>query len=269
MIEVPFNMLNKIIANKVGEIRRAKAETPLGELQRQLPDAPPVRDFFAALAGGGPIKLIAEVKKASPSAGVIREDFDAVEIARCYQQHGASCISVLTDQDFFQGNLGHLRAIREQVTIPLLRKDFILDEYQLVEARLAGADAVLLIAEALQEDELSRLHQQTIELDMTPLVEFYHAENASLVVAMGAKLVGVNNRDLNTFDTDLGHSTRMRQLIPSDRLLVAESGIHGPADVLQLAQAQVDAMLVGQHLVEAEDIGLAVDNLMAAARGSD
>lgn len=265
----PDSILDRIVATKWAEIERARIARPMDELKRQLPDAPPVRDFFSALASDGPIKLIAEVKKASPSAGLIREDFDPLEIASQYQQHGAHCISVLTDQEYFQGNLDDLRLIREHLSLPLLRKDFILDEYQLVEARLAGADAVLLIAECLDDDQLVRLHQEAVKLEMTPLVEFYRAENASRVLEAGATLVGVNNRDLRTFNTDLGHSIRMREAIPEECLLVAESGIRGPQDVQQLARAGVDAILVGEHLVASDNIGQAVDALMAAAGGDE
>ena len=269
MMSNPENVLDKIVATKRIEIEQARSARPLDELRRELPDAPPVRDFFSALAGEGPIKLIAEVKKASPSAGVIRENFDPLEIAACYEEHGASCISVLTDQQYFQGELGFLRAIREKVQIPLLRKDFILDEYQLLEARVAGADAVLLIAECLDDEQLAALHQGAVELEMTPLVEFYRAENASRVLQTGATLVGVNNRDLRTFSTDLEHSIRIREMIPEECLLVAESGIRHPEDVRQLARAGIDAVLVGECLVAADDIGEAVDALMAAVRQGD
>ena len=269
MMSNPENVLDRIVATKRIEIEQARAARPLAELRRELSDAPPVRDFFAALAGEGPIKLIAEVKKASPSAGVICEDFDPLQIAACYEEHGAHCISVLTDQKYFQGELGFLAAIRQQVQIPLLRKDFILDEYQLVEARVAGADAVLLIAECLDDKQLAALHQGAVELEMTPLVEFYQAENASRVLQAGATLVGVNNRDLRTFHTDLEHSIRMREAIPDECLLVAESGIGGPGDVQRLAEAGVDAMLVGEHLVAASNIGEAMETLMAGVRESN
>src|SRR4051812_48684214 len=153
--------------------------------------APPVRDFFAPLAAGGSIKLIAEVKKASPSKGVIRQDFDPAAIARIYEAAGASCISVLTDEPYFQGSLECLCQVRAAVGVPLLRKDFILESYQLLEARVAGADAVLLIAECLDDCNLRKLHNETLELGMTPLVEFYDPENLSRVLAAGAQLVGV------------------------------------------------------------------------------
>ncbi|MCH5373067.1 MAG: indole-3-glycerol phosphate synthase TrpC [Planctomycetes bacterium] len=244
------------------EILRASRERPVDQLRAALGDAPPVRDFLAALSSEGPIKLIAEVKKASPSKGVIRQDFDPVQIARIYQEHGATCISVLTDIPFFQGHLDYLRAIRREVDLPLLRKDFILDEYQLLEARVAGADAVLLIAECLTADQLSRLHTEAVQLGMTPLVEFYERENLSAVLAAGARLIGVNNRDLRTFQTDLQHTIRMRQIVPSDCLLVGESGIHSRADAELLQSAGVEAMLVGEHLMASTDIGAAVDQLL-------
>ena len=256
------NVLDKIVAAKRTEIAQTQQLRPAEELRAALADAPPVRDFFAALSGGGAIKLIAEVKKASPSKGVIREDFLPVEIARIYQQHGAACISVLTDFPFFQGRLEYLTEIRRHVGLPLLRKDFILDEYQLIEARAAGADAVLLIAECLTDEQLKRLHAQTLELGMTPLVEFYEPGNLAQVLAAGARLIGVNNRDLKTFRTDLQHTVRMRQQIPADCLLVGESGIHSREDAVLLQSAGVNAMLVGEHLMASRDIGDAVDRLL-------
>ena len=255
-------ILEKIVATKLGEIAAAKASVPQEELRAQIADAPPVRDFLAALAADGPIKLIAEVKKVSPTAGVIREDFDPVAIARTYADHGASCISVLTDAPYFQGSLDFLRQIRDAVEIPLLRKDFILDSYQLLEARVAGADAVLLIAECLDDPALGELLRETIELGMTPLVELYEPENLVRVLAAGATLVGVNNRDLRTFKTDLGHSMRLRRQIPDSCLLVSESGIRDHADVERLQQAGVDAMLVGESLMRQPDIGAAVEALI-------
>lgn len=256
------NVLDKIVARKRVEIAAAKAARPEAALRDAIPDAPPVRDFFAALAAPGPIKLIAEVKKASPSKGIIRADFQPVAIASIYAAHGASCISVLTDEPFFQGKLEYLRAIRQHVAVPLLRKDFILDPYQLLEARVAGADAVLLIAECLEDCHLRQLHNAALELGMTPLVEFYEPANLERVLAAGATLIGVNNRDLRTFDVDLNHTIRMRAKIPADCLLVAESGIHSRDDALLLQESGVDAMLVGEYLMSQNDIGAAVDVLL-------
>ena len=259
-------ILDKIVATKREEIAQRQSVTSLAELKPQLADAPPVRDFFAALAAPGPIKLIAEVKKASPSKGIIRADFDPVAIARIYEQHGASCISVLTDEHYFQGSLEYLRQIREQAGIPLLRKDFILHEYQLLEARLAGADAVLLIAECLDDCNLRSLHNRTIELGMTPLVEYYEEANLERVLEAGAQLIGVNNRDLRTFEVDLQHTVRQRQRIGNDCLLVGESGIHSRADAQMLEAAGVDALLVGESLMRQADIGAAVDQLLGRSK---
>ena len=236
--------------------------TPEAALRRLLDDAPPVRDFLAALSAGPPIRLIAEVKKASPSKGVIRADFDPVDIARVYQQHGAACLSVLTDAPFFQGSLEYLRQVRAAVDLPVLRKDFIIDPYQVIEARAAGADAVLLIAECLDDDLLERLYNAIIDLEMTPLVELYEPANLARVLHVGARLVGVNNRDLHTFQVDLEHTLRLRRQIPHDRVLVGESGIRSRADVQRLEAAGVQAMLVGETFMASADIGQAVDELL-------
>jgi indole-3-glycerol phosphate synthase len=255
-------ILERIVANKRARIARAKEDRPERMLRGELATAPGARDFLGALATSGPIKLIAEIKKASPSRGVIRQDFDPVTIAQTYARHRATCLSVLTDEEFFQGSLSHLRQVRAAVTLPLLRKDFILDSYQLLEARAAGADAILLIAECLDDCQLRKLHNETIELGMTPLVEFYEPENLHRVLDAGATLIGINNRDLRTFRTDLDHTIRLRAQIPADRLVVGESGVHGPSDVRKLADAGVDAILVGEHLMASLDIGQAVDALM-------
>ncbi len=255
-------ILDRIVASKREEIAAARQRRPAAELEAALADAPPLRDFLAPLRAPGPIKLIAEVKKASPSKGVIRADFDPVAIARIYHEQGASCLSVLTDTPFFQGDVQYLTEIRHAVPLPLLRKDFILDSYQLLEARVAGADAVLLIAECLDPDTLRRLHGEAEALGMTPLVELYRRENLSPVRRAGARLVGVNNRDLRTFHTDLQHTIRMRAAIPPDCTLVGESGIHSREDALRLERAGVDAMLVGEHLMASRDIATAVRNLL-------
>jgi indole-3-glycerol phosphate synthase len=255
-------ILDKIVATKREEVRIAKDSLGEDALRERLADAPSVRDFFAALSGGGAIRLIAEVKKASPSKGIIREDFQPIDIALTYQRHGASCISVLTDEQYFQGSLDYLRQIRHAVDLPVLRKDFIIDTYQVLEARAAGADAVLLIAECLDDAQLRQLIEATVELQMTPLVELFEPENLSRVLDAGARLVGINNRDLHTFTTDLGHTLRLRPQVPSDRLLVGESGIRTRDDVRQLESAGVNAMLVGETLMASDDIGAAVDRLL-------
>jgi indole-3-glycerol phosphate synthase len=255
-------ILDQIVTAKREEIARAKAEMPEASLRKQLVDAPPPRDFLAALSASPPIRLIAEVKKASPSKGVIRDDFDPVAIARIYQQHGATCLSVLTDHPYFQGSLEYLRQVRAAVDLPVLRKDFVIDPYQVIEARAAGADAVLLIAECLDDDLLERLHTAILDLGMTPLVELYEPANLARVLRVGARLVGINNRDLRTFQTDLEHTLRLRRQIPPDRIVVGESGIRGRQDAGRLEAAGVQAMLVGETLMASPNICAAVDELL-------
>jgi indole-3-glycerol phosphate synthase len=256
------NVLAEIVVHKQGEIADAKKARPVESLRERLAQAPPVRDFNRALRTRTGIQLIAEVKKASPSAGLIREDFDPVAIAQTYERHGAACISVLTDEHYFQGHLRYLEAVRQSVSIPVLRKDFILDTYQVLEARVAGADCVLLIAECLEDCRLRELYFYAAELGMESLIEIYEPENLERVLKLEPNLIGVNNRNLRTFVTDLEHSLRLRRQIPVDCLLVSESGIKTRADVLRLEQAGVQAMLVGETLMRTPDIGRKVDELL-------
>jgi len=256
------SVLEKIMATKRGEIAAAKQARSEAEVRKLAEAAPPPRGFFAALAKSGPVRLIAEVKKASPSRGVIREDFDPLEIASIYERHGASCLSVLTDEVYFQGRLDYLRQIKAAVRLPVLRKDFILDSYQVLEARAAGADAVLLIAECLDDCNLRKLHNEIVALGMAPLVELYDPTNLPRVLQAGATLIGINNRDLHNFETDLNHTLRLRSQVPDTCVLVSESGIRTRADVERLASAGVDAILVGETLMGSPDIGVAVDELL-------
>jgi indole-3-glycerol phosphate synthase len=260
-------ILDRIVAGKRREIEAARARVAEAELERRLAVAPPVRDFRAALDVPGSIQFIAEVKRASPSAGLIRADFDPVAIARTYAAHGAACVSVLTDEPFFQGHLSYLEQVRAAVAPPLLRKDFILDRYQLLEARAAGADAVLLIAEILDDEALSRLFRQAHELGMQCLVELYDADNLPRVLGAGARLVGVNNRDLRTFVTRLEHTLELAGRLPADCCLVSESGIGTRDDVLRLQAAGVRAALVGETLMRAADVGAKLDELRGAGDG--
>lgn len=255
-------ILDKIVATTRQTILSDKANVPAERLADAIAAAPPTRDFYAALAMGDEVRLIAEVKKASPSAGLIRSDFDPVAIAKAYESGGAACISVLTDEPFFQGGLEYLRAIRRNVDLPLLRKDFIVDSYQLLQARAAGADCVLLIAECLSAHELKRLHDEAMELGLQTLIELYDVENLDAVLATGTRLVGVNNRDLRTFKVDLHHTLRLRQRIPQDRLVVGESGIATADDVRLLGAGGVKAILVGESLMRQTDIGAAVRSLI-------
>ncbi len=258
------NILERIVAVKRQEIDRQRAETPERQLEARLAQAPPVRDFRAALEKGPALSVIAEVKKASPSAGVLRADFDPVAIARIYEANGASAISVLTDEPFFQGHLSYLAAIRLAVAAPVLRKDFILDRYQVVQARVAGADAVLLIAEILGVKELPALLGQIHELGMQALVELYDRENLSRVLDAGAKLVGVNNRNLRTFVTSLDHTLDLLGDLPADCCLVSESGIRTRDDMLRLERAGVKAVLIGETFMRAPDIGQKLRELRGA-----
>lgn len=256
------SILQRIVATKWQEIERAKSVMPLAEIQSRLADVPPPRNFLAPLQDSPPIRLIAEVKKASPSKGVIRANFDPTAIAIEYQQAGASCISVLTDEQYFQGSLAYLTAIRQAVTIPILRKDFIVDPYQIYQARLACADAVLLIAECLTPENLSQLYRLTRELGMYALIELYDERNLSTVLDTGTELLGVNNRNLNDFQVDLMHTIKLSKLVPAGRVLVAESGISSRDDVSLLESHGVQAMLVGESLMRAEDIGRATRTLL-------
>lgn len=257
-------ILDTIVASKRLEIAAAKERIAEAELHRRIAPLPPPRDFEGALRRPG-MQIIAEIKKASPSAGVLRADFDPVGIAQTYERHGATCISVLTDAPFFQGALRHLTEIRPAVRCPLLRKDFIVDRYQLLEARAADADAVLLIAEILPGNELRTMFQQARELGLQVLVELHDADQVSRVVDTGAMLIGINNRDLRHFTTRLEHTLELAERIPRDRCLVSESGIRTHADLHRLEAAGAKAVLVGETLMRAPDIGKELDQLRGAA----
>ncbi|MDG2224064.1 MAG: indole-3-glycerol phosphate synthase TrpC [Rubripirellula sp.] len=259
-----MTILDDILVKTRQTIQVDRAAVPIADLEALIADLAPCRDFHAALADGDQVQLIAEVKRASPSAGLIREDFDPVTIASAYQQGGAACISVLTDAPFFQGSLEYLRQVRERVDLPLLRKDFIVDRYQLLQARAAGADCVLLIAECLEGEELSRLHDQACELGLQTLIELFEPENLDAVLATGTKLVGINNRDLRTFHTTLQHTLDLRPKIPGDRLVVGESGIRDHHDLERLGEGGVKAVLVGESLMRQPDIEQATRRLLGS-----
>jgi indole-3-glycerol phosphate synthase len=246
-------ILDQIVAGKRREVEARRERVPLAELRRRLDDAPPVRDFRAALERGPGLGVIAEVKKASPSAGVLRADFDPVALARAYERGGADAVSVLTDEPHFQGRLEDLSAVRAAVQPPVLRKDFILDPYQVVEARAAGADAVLLIAEVLDARTLRALVDEVHALGMQALVELYDRANLPRVLDSGAGLVGVNNRDLRTFVTRLEHTLELAAHVPADRCLISESGIRTRDDLRRLGAAGVKAVLIGETLMRSAD----------------
>lgn len=245
-------ILDRIMAHKVDEIAQAKARIPEQELRNQLGDAPPPRDFAAAL-NQDYVALIAEVKKASPSKGVFLADFDPLDIAQTYASYGASAISILTDEQFFQGHLDYLRQIRHKINLPILRKEFILDWYQVIESRVAGADALLLIAACLDDSQLADLYQLTTELGMVALVEVHNEQEMERSLTLHPQVIGINNRNLHTFEVDLHITHRLAALCPTDTLLVSESGIYTTADVEQVAKAGTHAILVGESLILAED----------------
>lgn len=257
-------VLERILAEKRKEIEDRKAAVSLSDLLREVASAPPPMDFAAALTrcAGDPVRLIAEFKRASPSKGMIRGDLDPAAVARLYEEAGAAAMSVLTDGPFFSGTLADLRAARAAAGMPLLRKDFILDVYQLAEARAAGADAILLIAAALSDEVLADLQRHAADLGLAALVEVHNDEELRRVLGTGAELVGINNRDLQTYEVDLDTTLRLRPQIPADVVVVAESGIHSRADVRNLEDAGADAVLVGEFLMRQPDPGKAVRQLL-------
>lgn len=250
-----MDILGTIVARKREEIPRLREQADRANWAERARAAPAPPDFEAALRAPGRIRVIAEIKKASPSAGVLREDFDPVALARTYASGGADAISVLTDQDFFQGSIEDLRSVRSAVSLPLLRKDFLLDAVQIYEARLAGASAVLFIAECLSPDELRGLVGLAKEVGLSTLVELYDPNNLSAVVDSGTTIIGVNNRDLRTFETNLDHTLELIDRIPKDLVLVSESGIRTRADVARLRSAGVQAILVGESLLRSPNPG--------------
>lgn len=263
-----MNILDEIFAHKRAEVAERQRMRPLAEVRREAEAAAPALDFVTALRidsfgqRRADPALIAEIKQASPSRGVLVQDFDPLRLARIYQENGAAAISVLTDERYFQGCLAHLQAIaRLQPRVPLLRKDFTCDPYQVYEARAAGADAMLLIAAYLDPASLRDLHTLISELGMAALVEVHSRAELEAVLADDPSLVGINNRDLRDFNVRLETTLELRPLVPAEVCLVAESGIHMPADVSRLAEAGVDAILVGEALVKAADIAGKVRSL--------
>lgn len=268
-----MSILDKIVAVKRTEVDRLPNDpVTVDSLRQAIAKHGPRRDFFAALAKPrfGDVGLIAEVKKASPSKGVIREDFDPVAIAQEYEAAGASCLSVLTDTEFFQGSLDYLKQIREVVDLPLLRKDFMIDERQLPEAIEYGADAILLIVACLDDERLKSLHDLATGAGLTALVEVHDAEELKRALAINARLIGVNNRNLKTFEVDLGTTEQLagsvRGKIDSGEILfVAESGIHSRCDVERLRNCGAGAILVGESLMRETDIRAKARELLGTA----
>lgn len=258
-------ILDTIIENKRLEVKKAKETLPLEAVIRGIAGVEPPRDFYKAIGHGGSLKVIAEIKKASPSKGVLREDFDPVKIALSYSKAGASALSVLTDEKFFEGRLSYLSDIRKAVDTPLLRKDFIIDPYQVYEARLYSADAVLLIVSALGQDLLKELLELTHSLGMSAVVEVHDDEELTRALDAGSRIIGINNRDLRTFDVDLGVSARLAKKIPGGVIAIAESGIGSGEDIKKLRQQGVHVFLIGETFMRAPDPGLELKNLISSA----
>jgi indole-3-glycerol phosphate synthase len=260
------DLLKKILARKAEEIRERSARVSLSELSSRAADQPPTRGFAAALEAkieAGLPAVIAEIKKASPSKGVMRPDFDPAAIARSYAANGAACLSVLTDADFFHGSEAFLDAARSACDLPVLRKDFTLDAYQVYEARAIGADCILLIVAALGDAALLEMSLLAAELDLDVLIEVHDEEELERALAIPAPLIGVNNRDLRTFETSIDTTLRLAVQIPYDRLLVTESGIRTRDDVARLRAEGIEAFLIGETFMRARDPGAELARLFA------
>jgi indole-3-glycerol phosphate synthase len=254
------SVLQRILEVKRGEIAAAKQHSPLSSIENRAHAAPPVRDFVAALRARKPA-VIAEIKKASPSRGVLRADFDPAAIAKSYEKGGAACISVLTDRQFFQGDAAHLAAARAACALPILRKDFVIEPYQVLESRAFGADCILLIAACLTKDQMIELESVAASLGMAVLVEVHDATELEAALALRTPLIGVNNRNLKTFETRLETTLELLPRIPPSRLVVTESGILAVADVSRMLSAGVDTFLVGEAFMRSPDPGAALASL--------
>jgi indole-3-glycerol phosphate synthase len=263
------DVLTRIEAYKRDEIAAAKRARPLPELRRDADRAPPPRGFLAAIErqrARGEYAVIAEIKKASPSKGMIRGDFDPPALAAAYEAGGATCLSVLTDAPSFQGSPEHLKAARRASSLPILRKEFIFDAYQVVEARALGADCILIIMAAVDDDSAIEIEAAALELGMDVLVEVHDEAETQRALRLGTKLLGINNRDLRTFTTTLATSERLRRLVPDDRIIVAESGISTPADLVHLSTFGITAFLIGEMLMRQPDVEAATRKLLSTAK---
>lgn len=257
-------VLRTIIAARRRRIQELRASVPMEQVRRAAEKRSDFRDFASALSGEM-LSVIAEIKKASPSRGLIRPDFQPLGIAESYQQAGASALSVLTEEEFFQGSLNDLTAVRKSVRLPVLRKDFIVDEYQVYESAAAGADAFLLIVAALEDNDLKYFIELSERLRVAALVEVHTAEELDRAMAAGARIIGINNRNLNTLEVSLETSFRLREKIPASCLAVSESGIKSGADLERLAKAWFNAVLIGEHLMLAADPGEELSHLLKSA----
>jgi len=260
-----LTILERIVEAKRAEVARAKERVSLSALENRIETAGPVRDFVGALRARSPA-VIAEIKKASPSRGVLRPDFDPAAIAKSYERSGAACMSVLTDKDYFQGTPEHLKAARAACALPTLRKDFIIDAYQVAESRAMGADCILLIVAC--RPPLKDLERLAHRYGMAVLAEVHNAEELDAALALETPLIGINNRDLRSFETRLETTLELLERVPKDRIVVTESGMLSPADVARMRAAGVDAFLVGEAFMRASDPGAALSGLFGRVEGS-
>jgi indole-3-glycerol phosphate synthase len=254
--------LEKVIALKREEIDRRKTSSSLKEMMERISDLPSPRDFKESISANGPIALIAETKKASPSAGIIRESDDLGRIAGAYQAGGASAISVLTEAHFFQGALSHLRQVKEAVSLPVLQKDFIIDPFQIYEGRMAGADAILLIAAILDPSQLRELAELAVGLGLVPLVEIHDEEDLKKISGLDLGLIGINNRNLKTLEVNLETTFRLIEKVCPGAMVISESGIKNRKDVKRLQEAGVKGILVGEVLMRAADPAFKIRELL-------
>ena len=254
-------MLEKIVADKKEELKQRKKAVPVSELEAHIARRAAPLDFASALKGDD-VRLIAEVKRSSPSKGILRPEFDPVALARVYTDNGAAAISVLTESKYFGGHINHLSEIRKEVEIPLLRKDFIYDPYQVYESRACGADALLLITAILEPEQLTELSALSHELGLSCLVEVHNEKELEIALRSGTRIIGINNRDLKTFGVDIGNTQRLRPLVLEDRIVVSESGISRRQDMEYLKKLGVDAALVGEALLTTGDIAAKMRELL-------